>query len=420
MMQLVVKKATILNPSGHYHLKKKDILIKNGIIEKIADSINIKGGKTIDQKNTFVSIGWMELFSDFCDPGHEHKEDLQSGSNAAMAGGFTDVCLIPNTFPELSNKSSVEYIKSKSGLVNLHPLGAVSNKMEGNDLAEMYDMKLAGAVAFSDGIKPVQQAGLLLKALQYVKTFNGVIIQVPEDQSIAKNGLMNEGPVSTQLGIQGKPAIAESIQVQRDLELAQYTGSRIHFTGISTKKSLDLIRQAKKQKVQVTCSVTPYHLLFTDHRLDTYDSMFKVNPPLRNEADRLALIKGVEDGTIDCISTHHFPQDWDAKNVEFEYAKPGMIGLQSTLPLLLQVSDKIPVEKWISLLTEKPRSILGLPVPLIQEKEIACLTIFNTEQTWHFNDKSNKSKSANSPFFNMELKGKVLAVVNNKQLHTNE
>ncbi len=420
MMQLLIKKATILCPSSKFHLKKKDILIKNGIIEKIADSINVKGGTVIDRKNTAVSIGWMDLFSDFCDPGHEYKEDLATGANAAAAGGFTDVCLIPNTLPAITNKSSVDYIKSKSSLVNLHPIGAVSNQLEGKDLAEMYDMKLAGAVAFSDGTKPVQQAGLMLKALQYVNAFNGVIIQVPEDTSIAKNGLMNEGETSTKLGMQGKPGIAESIQIQRDIELLQYTDSCLHFTGISTKKSVELIRQAKKQGLNVTCSVTPYHLLFTDKILETYDSTYKVYPPLRTESDRLALIKGIEDGTIDCITTHHFPQDWDAKHVEFEYAKPGMTGLQTTLPLLLQVSKKISLEKWVSLLTEKPRTILGLTIPEINEGCKACLTIFNTDEKWTLNDKTNQSKSVNSPYFNQELTGKVLAVVNNTQLYTNE
>ncbi len=420
MMQLLIKKATILCPSSKYHLKKKDILIKNGIIEKIADSVNVKGGIVIDKKNTAVSIGWIDLFSDFCDPGHEHKEDLTSGSNAAAAGGYTDVCLIPNTLPSATNKSSVEYSKSKSSLVNLHPIGAVSNQLEGKDLAEMYDMKRAGAVAFSDGIKPVQQAGLMLKALQYVNAFNGVIIQVPEDTSIATNGLMNEGETSTKLGMQGKPGIAESIQLQRDIELLHHTDSCLHITGISTKKSVELIRQAKKQGLTITCSVTPYHLLFTDKALDTYDSIYKVYPPLRTESDRLALIKGIEDGTIDAIATHHFPQNWDAKNVEFEYAKPGMIGLQTTLPMLLQVSNKINLEKWISLVTDKPRTILGLSIPELKEGAKACLTVFNTEEKWTLNDRSNRSKSANSPYFNQELTGKVIAVVNNNQLYTNE
>lgn len=420
MMQLLVKKATLLNPNGKFHLKKKDILIKNGRIEKIGDNLESKGSKIIDKKNTFVSSGWTDVFSDFCDPGHEYKEDLISGSAAAAAGGFTDVCLIPNTQPITSSKSGIEYIKSKSNLVNLHPLGAVSKNLEGKDLAEMYDMKTSGAIAFTDGLKPVQNSGLLLKALQYIKSFDGVILQVPEDTSLAKHGLMHEGEVSTQLGMQGKPGIAESILIQRDLSLLQYTESKIHFTGISTKKSVDLIRQAKKQKLQVSCSVTPYHLLYTDSQLTNYDSMYKVNPPLRTEDDRQALLKGIEDGTIDCISAHHFPQDWDAKQVEFEYAQYGMIGLQTVLPMLLQTSKTIGIEKWISMLTDKPRAILSLPEIVIAEQADACITIFNTDEKWIYNEQSNRSKSANSPLFGKPIQGKVLAVINNHQVAIHE
>lgn len=419
-MQLLLKKVTVVSPGSKYHLKKKDILIKNGLIEKIADSININGGKVIDLKNSFISAGWVDLFADFCDPGYEHKETIESGSNAASAGGYTDVCLVPNTNPVTSTKSQVEYIRNKSGLVNLHPIGTVSKNLEGKDLSEMYDMKLSGAVAFSDGKKPVQHGGLMMKALQYIKTFDGVIIEVPEDTSIAKIGLMNEGIVSTQLGIQGKATIAESIHLHRNIELLQYTQSKLHITGISTKKSVDMIRQAKKQGLQITCSVTPYHLLYTDASLSNYNSIFKVNPPLRSEEDRKALIKGIEDGTIDCIASHHFPQDWDAKQVEFEYANDGMISLQTMLPMLLSVSDKISIEQWIHLLTDGPRSILGLPKPIIAEKEAACVTIFNPTLKWTYNDISNQSKSANSPLWNQELTGKVLATINNKHYFIHE
>ncbi len=419
-MQLLLKKVTVVSPGSKYHLKKKDILINDGMIEKIADSITKKVDNVIDIKNTFISTGWVDLFADFCDPGFEHKETIESGSKAAAAGGYTDVCLIPNSNPVTTSKSQVEYIQNKSSLVNLHPIGAVSKHIEGKDLSEMYDMKLSGAVAFSDGKKPIQQGGLLMKALQYIKTFDGVIIEVPEDASISKIGLMNEGIVSTQLGIQGKASIAESIHLNRNIELLQYTNSKLHITGISTKKSVTMIRQAKKQGLQITCSVTPYHLLYTDQNLSNYNSIYKVNPPLRSEEDRKALIKGLEDGTIDCIASHHFPQDWDAKQVEFEYAHDGMISLQTMLPMLLSVSDKISIEQWISLLTVRPRNILGLPAQTIAENKMACVTIFNPTTKWIYNEKSNQSKSANSPLWNQELTGKVLATINNKQTYINE
>ena len=414
-MQLLLKKVTILSPTSKYHLKKKDILIKNGLIEKIADSINEKVKTVIDEKNVYVSIGFMDLFADFCEPGYEHNDTIATGMKASLAGGFTDVCLLPNTNPIIQNRSTIESIKSKSDLVNLHPLGAVSKNTEGKDLAEMYDMKQGGAIAFTDGKKTIQDAGLLLKALQYIKTFDGVIIEIPENTSISKHGLMHEGIASTKLGMPGKPAISEYIAIQQSLELVSYTNSKIHFTGISTKKSIELIKQAKKQGLQVTCSVTPYHLLYTDADLETYDSLYKVNPPLRTDEDRKALLKAVEDGVVDSIASHHFPQDWDSKTKEFEYAKNGMITLQTMLPSLLKASSKITLEKWISLLTEKPREILSLPMPIIEEKQPACLTVFNPTEKWNFNTTNNESLSANSPLLNSELIGKIICVINNNQ-----
>ena len=414
-MQLLLKKVTILSPTSKYHLKKKDILIKNGLIEKIADSINEKVKTVIDEKNVYVSIGFMDLFADFCEPGYEHNDTIATGMKASLAGGFTDVCLLPNTNPIIQNRSTIESIKSKSDLVNLHPLGAVSKNTEGKDLAEMYDMKQGGAIAFTDGKKTIQDAGLLLKALQYIKTFDGVIIEIPENTSISKHGLMHEGIASTKLGMPGKPAISEYIAIQQSLELVSYTNSKIHFTGISTKKSIELIKQAKKQGLQVTCSVTPYHLLYTDADLETYDSLYKVNPPLRTDEDRKALLKAVEDGVVDSIASHHFPQDWDSKIKEFEYAKNGMITLQTMLPSLLKASSKITLEKWISLLTEKPREILSLPMPIIEEKQPACLTVFNPTEKWNFNTTNNESLSANSPLLNSEMIGKIICVINNNQ-----
>jgi dihydroorotase len=213
----------------------------------------------------------------------------------------------------------------------------------------------------------------------------------------------------------GKPAIAEYIAIQQSLELASYTNSKIHFTGISTKKSIELIKQAKKQGLNVTCSVTPYHLLFSDADLQTYDSLYKVNPPLRTNEDRKALLKAVEDGVVDCIASHHFPQDWDAKTKEFEYAKNGMITLQTMLPSLLKSSSTITIEKWISLLTEKPREILSIHIPRIEEKQAACLTVFNPSEKWHYDTTNNESLSANSPLLNTELVGKIKCVINNNQ-----
>lgn len=419
-MKLLIKQATILCPSSKFHGKKRDLLINDGHIEKIAVSIDDKKAKRIEDKQLYVSTGWFDLFADFAEPGHEQNETLESGSRAAAAGGFTDVCLLPNHAPVTQHKSNVEFIKGKSGLVNLHPIGAVSKQLEGKDLAEMYDMKLAGAIAFSDGYTSIQHAGLLLKALQYVKTFNGVIIELPDETSISKHGLMNEGIVSTQLGMPGKPAIAEHLAILRGIELANYTQSHIHFTGVSTKGGIDLIRQAKKKKIKVTCSINLHHLLLTDERLVGYDSHYKIHPPLRGADDQNALIKGLEEGVVDAIASHHNPQNWDAKQQEFEYAKQGMIGIQIILPLLLKTSTKLSLADWIRLLTDGPRSVVNLPALSIQEDQPACLTVFSTSKSWSFNETSNASKSNNSPYFGEQLTGKVLAVINNEQVYLHE
>ena len=261
-MNILIRKAVIIEPGSSLNGKTKDILIVNGSITRIDDHIDDQADQVIEQQHLCISPGWVDVFAHFCDPGYEFKETLQSGADAAAAGGYTHVLILPNTNPVIHNKSQIEYIKEKSRsfAVHIHPIGAVSKNAEGKELAEMYDMFSSGAVAFGDGLKPVQSSGLLLKALQYVKAFNGVIIQLPDDKNIGTHGLMNEGIVSTRLGLPGKPAIAEEMMVARDIELADYTGSQLHFTGISSQKSLQHIRSAKQKGLQVSCSVTPYHL----------------------------------------------------------------------------------------------------------------------------------------------------------------
>lgn len=417
-MQYLIRKITLCTPDSDWHLQQKDILIDQGVISKIADQIKAPGAKIIEGQGKMISVGFIDLFADFACPGYEQHETISQGIRAALRGGYTDVCLLPNVHPITQNHATVAHLSNQSSSCRIHPLGAVTKHTEGNELSEMYDMYEAGAVAFTDGRKSIQHAGILLKALQYIKTFNGVIIDIPEDLSISKNGLMHEDELSTQLGMPGKPAIAEHIAIQRNLELLRYTNSALHITGISTKKSVALIKEAKKQGLQVTCSVTPYHLLFTDHALMNYDSVFKVNPPLRNETDRKALIKGIEDGTIDCIVSHHTPLNWDAKNVEFEYAKPGMISLQTMLPMLIQAAPHIAIEHWIKMLTITPRKILKLPQPQIAENEKARCIIFDPSASWTYTLANNESKSANSPLLNQNLIGKIEAVFIDEHLYT--
>jgi dihydroorotase len=423
-MKVLIKQAKIIAPSSPFNGFTKDILITNGIITQISDTINTVADQVIEQKNLSISIGWMDIFCNFADPGYEYKETLETGAKAAAAGGFTDVMVLPNTNPVVHSKSQVEYIiqKSKALVVNIYPIGAVTKNAEGKDLAEMYDMQQSGAVAFGDGINSIQSAGILLKALQYVKSFDGTVIQIPDDKSIGANGLMNEGIISTQLGLPGKPTIAEELLVARDLKLARYADSKLHFTGVSSAKSLEYIKRSKETGIKITCSVTPYNLYFTDADVQGYDTNLKVNPPLRTEADRQGLLKGIADGTVDCIASHHFPQNWDSKVCEFEYAKEGMLGLESLFGVLgeLGISNlESGLERLITLLSENPRKIFGITVPEIKEGAAACLTLFNTHEEYVFTEQMIQSKSKNSPFIGKKLKGKVIGIINKGKVELN-
>lgn len=419
-MRVLLKKASITAPGQPLHGQIRDILIEDGIIRRIAEDAGTKADTTLADEHLHVSPGWMDVFAHFCDPGYEFKEDLYTGARAAAAGGFTDVMLIPNTLPPLETKSQIEYIVSHNARfpVTLHPIGAVSQGLEGKALAEMYEMFESGAVAFSDGISPVQNSGLLVKALQYVKAFGGTLIQIPDDQGISHHGLMHEGDWSTRLGMAGIPAIGEEIMLKRDLDLLAYAESKLHFTGISLKKSVELIARAKAAGLAVTCSVTPYHLMLTDESLQHYDSQYKVSPPLREAGDVEALRKAVTEGVIDCIATHHFPQDTDSKQKEFEYAATGMIGLETCFGVLGAALPGLTPEQLVTLLAVNPRKIFGLPVPEIAEGAPASLTLFDPVGEWTAGAENIRSKSRNTPLLGLKLKGKVLGTLH--QHHFNQ
>jgi dihydroorotase len=420
-MKILLKQVTIADPGSPYNGSVKDVLIANGIIEQIDDNIS-KADEEIQYENAYISPGWVDIFANFDDPGYEYKETLETGAAAAAAGGYTQVFTLPNTNPFIHNKSQVEYIvqKSKSLPVHIHPLGAITKSCEGKELAEMYDMYTSGAVAFTDGTNPVQSAGLMVKALQYVKAFNGVVIQVPIDKTIGEFGLMNEGIISTRLGLPGIPAMAEELMVARDIKLTHYADSKLHFTGVTTAKALEYIRRAKDAGLKVTCSVTPYHLFFCDEDLQEYDTNLKVNPPLRSRTDMMALREAVKNGLVDCIATHHLPQEWDSKTREFEYAKNGMTGLQTAFTAVQTVLPELTPTGIAALFSVNARKIFNLPMATIAEEQPAEITLFSFENESTFTKEEIKSKSYNSAFINKSLKGKVIGIYTKGSLILNK
>lgn len=410
-MDLLIKDAIIIDPSSPFHNKKVSIKITNNLISEISETINDDSVKNIKLNNLHISKGWMDSSIAFGEPGFEERETIINGLDVAAKSGFTNIALQPNTNPVIDNQTIVSFVKSKAlgNACSLHPIGALTKQQQGNDIAELYDMKNAGAIAFGDYKKSIENANLLKIALQYSQDFDATLITFCSDATIKGKGIVHEGITSTKLGLKGIPALSEEVIIARNLFILEYTGGKLHIPTISTSKSVSLIKDAKAKGLQVTCSVAVHNLVFTDEVLNDFDTRFKVNPPIRTEAHRLALIEGVLDGTIDCITSDHQPLDIEHKKMEFDTAKDGTIGLETAFGALSNILPlNIIVEK-----LNNAKDIFGIENNSININQPANLTLFNPEGNSVFTKNSIHSKSQNSSFLNHELKGEVYGVFSN-------
>lgn len=422
-MDLFIKNATIVAPGSPHHEQVRSLLIREGYIQAIGESLDSANEQQVlEAEGLHLSIGWVDVGAQVGDPGLEQRETLHTAGAAAAAGGFTAVVALPNTNPIIDSKSGVQYIcKNAEGkLVNFYPMGALTLGCGGKEITEMIDMQRAGAVAFTDGPDALQHTGVMLRALHYVKAFGGVVVNQPLDAHLRHGGQIHEGKVSTSLGLPGIPAVAEEVMARRDLQLLEYTESRLLLANVSTAGTVQMIREAKAKGLQVAASVAIMNLVYEDEATAGFDNNFKVLPPLRSAADRQALREGVLDGTIDIISANHQPLEEEAKKLEFPYADFGTTGLET-----LYAMCRTYLHDWLTdaLLVEKiaynPRRILGLPLPTLEKGAPAELTLFQPDAHWAYDRSRVYSRSFNSPVLGQQLRGRAVAVLNNNQSFVN-
>ncbi len=412
-MKILIQSARILDSNSPFYKKEKNVLIHNGRIADIGDK-NFQADKVIKAGGMLLSTGWFDLGTYVGDPGLEHKEDLDSVHQAAAAGGFTGIATLPNTSPSIQTKNDVNYLTrgDANRLVQIYPLASVTKGNKGEELTEMIDLHEAGAAGFSDGLKPVWHTDIFLKALQYLQKFNGVLIDHPEDIWLNMFGQMHEGVNSAMLGLKGMPRIAEEVAISRNIKLLGYAGGRLHLSRLSTAKSVSLVRAAKG-KMNLTCDITAYQPLLDDSLLHGFDTNYKTNPPLREKTDNDALLKGLNDGTIDVICSGHTPQDDESKSIEFDHADAGIINLQTFAANIVALSKEVKWDVLIEKITTGPRQVLNLSLPVIDIGAEANLTLLDPAHVWTLDEKTNHSKSKNSPWFGKSITGKVAGVVNN-------
>jgi dihydroorotase len=420
-MNILIKQAKIVDPNSSFNTQVKDILIKNGLIVKIENTISESNATIVQATDLHISPGFFDIGTHIGDPGFENREDMASAMKAASAGGFTGMAILPNSQPSIDNKSTIEYIKNraKDNLVDVYALGCITPKAKGETLAELYDMHTAGAIGFTDGLQALQHSGVLLRALQYVLPFNGLILQQPNDIHLSEQGVMNEGEAAVNMGSFSIPAIAEASMVQRDLYLTEYANSRIHFFNLTTPQSIELVKHAKQKGVQVSAGISSMYIMLDDSMLEDFDTNLKLMPPIRNKQQIEIIKNAIADGTIDVLCSWHQPRDTEEKIVEFDHALFGAIHLQTCFGAAVSALQNIAIEKIVTMLSINARKIMGVEIPTIQLNNKANFTLFNPNSEWIFEEKMIHSKSKNSPFINQKLKGKIIGTINNNQLQLN-
>ena len=418
-MSLLLNSVTVSDTTSKYFNSKVNILIDSkGIIKKISkNKISDKVKKVVDLEGLYISESWFDFNANFCDPGYEYKENLKSGVHVAINSGFLDVLITPNTNPIIQTKTDVSYIQEKSlnNFCKIHPSAAISKNFNGKDLNDIIDLHNSGVKAFTNSYSCKESSEMIMNSLLYLNQIDTLLLTKPKDRSFS-DGVVNNGYYSNTVGLKGITRISESIAVERDLSILEYVGGKIHFSGISTKESVSIIRDAKTKKLNVTCDVPIHNLILDDSNVVSFDPNYKVDPPLRTKDDIDALIEGINDGTIDIIASHHEPQDIDTKKCEFEKANFGVISLQTFFSNIVQLSRKIPLENLIKTFSTNPKKIFGIESYSVVEGSKASFTVFDPDGSWDYNENSNLSKSINSPWLNWSLKGKVKAVIKDNRI----
>lgn len=419
MPAYVLKNILIVDPASSFNGQKVNLLIDKGKILDISTSLsNDTKAESIDLEGAFVSPGWIDMYCALRDPGFEYKESFESTLNSAQAGGFTGICAVSETSPIVQNKSEIEYVKStaKPHIVDVYPYGALTKNKQGKELTEMFDMHNAGAKGFTDGLKSLS-SDVVLRSLQYVRQFGGLVLDFPDDKSISAHTSMHEGFVSVALGLKGSPDIAEVLGVYKAIALLGYTDSKLHLAHISSASSLELIRKAKSNGLKISASVSSLNLCFNHKALEGFDTNFKLRPVLRSENDRKALIAAVVDGTIDVICSNHFPEDQESKDVEFGFSAHGASNVDTSFSAIcMGMGSDFDVNNLVSVMSINPRRILGIDVPTIEVGKQAELTVFDPTIEWVYDSKHRASGARNSPFIGKTLKGRALYTINKGQL----